>query len=177
VYTGKLVKLRAFDPPDAERYRGWVNDDEIAALVDRVRPVSRGEHQAWYETLVTSESACVFAVERLDDGRFIGIVWLYGIHWRHRRAEVRIVLGDRESWGGGFGTDALRLIASVAFGPLDLEKLWAEVLARNPRAVAAFERAGFVREGLLRDDRVGAGGRIDVVRLGLLRAAPVEGRS
>ncbi len=174
MYTGKLVKLRAFDPADAERYRAWVNDGEIAALVDRVKAVSHPEHQAWYEALVASEGACVFAVERLDDGRFIGIVWLYDIHRRHRRAEVRIVLGDRQSWGGGFGTDALRLIASVAFGPLDLEKLWADVLVTNPRAVAVFERAGFVREGLLRGDRAGADGRVDVVRLGLLRPAEAE---
>jgi RimJ/RimL family protein N-acetyltransferase len=174
VYTGKLVKLRAFDPSDAERYRAWVNDGEIAALVDRVEPVGRREHEAWYEALVTSDTACVFAVERLDDGRFIGIVWLYGIHRRHRRAEVRIVLGDRESWGGGYGRDALRLIASVAFGSLDLEKLWADVLATNPRAVAAFERVGFVREGLLRGDRARTDGRVDVVRLGLLRAEWTE---
>jgi RimJ/RimL family protein N-acetyltransferase len=177
VYTGKLVKLRAFDRADAERYRDWVNDAEIAALVDRVKPVSRHEHEAWYEALVTSDTACVFAVERLDDGRFIGLVWLYAIHWRHRRAEVRIVLGDRASWGSGFGLDALRLLVSVAFGPLDLEKLWADALVSNPRAIAAFERAGFVREGLLRGDRVGAGGRIDVVRLGLLRTDAAEGRS
>jgi len=44
------------------------------------------------------------------------------------------------------------------------------VLATNPRAVAAFERAGFVREGVLRGDRVSKGQRVDVVRLGLLRA-------
>jgi len=175
MYLGKLVKLRPFEPADAERYRAWVNDAEIAALVDRIKPVSELEHRAWYEALVKSDTTCVFAVERLDNERFIGIVWLHGIHWRHRRAEVRIVLGDRESWGGGHGIDALRVIASVAFGAMDLEKLWADVLVSNPRAVAAFERAGFVREGVLRGDRVQADGRVDVVRLGLLRAARAEG--
>lgn len=169
MYAGKLVKLRAFEPDDAERYRAWVNDAEIARLVDRARPVTKLEHGEWYRQLVTSDRHVVFAVERLDDARFIGLVWLYEIHWRHRRAEVRIVIGDRDAWSRGHGSDALRVISQVAFGPMNLEKLWADVLETNPRAVASFEHAGFRREGTLVGDRVEDGRRVDIVRLGLLR--------
>jgi RimJ/RimL family protein N-acetyltransferase len=169
VYRGELVRLRSFEPEDAERYRVWVNDPEVARLIDRAGQVSRAEHDAWYRALVTSPSATAFAVDRLADGRFIGLAWLYDIHPRHRRAEVRIVIGDRAAWGGGCGTDALRVLARIAFGPLGLEKLWAEVLATNPRAAAAFERAGFSREGLLRADRVQDDRRLDVIRLGRTR--------
>jgi len=166
---GKLVRLRAFEPDDAERYRAWVNDPEVARLIDRDGQVTRAEHEAWYRALVGSSTAAVFAIDRLDDGAFIGLVWLYGIHPRHRRAEVRIVIGDRSAWGGGCGTDALRVLIRIAFGPLGLEKLWADVLATNPRAAAAFERAGFTREGLLVADRVQDKGRVNVIRLGILR--------
>jgi RimJ/RimL family protein N-acetyltransferase len=169
IYHGELVRLRAFALDDAGRYLSWVNDPEIAWLIDRAGPVSQAEHEAWYRVLITSPSAAPFAVERLADGEFIGLVWLYDIHRRHRRAEVRIVIGDRRAWGGGYGTDSLRALARIALGPLNLEKLWADVLATNPRAVAAFERAGFKREGLLVGDRVQDGKRVDVVRLGLLR--------
>ncbi len=168
------MRLRPFEREDAECYRTWVNDEEIAGLVDRVRPVTRLEHEAWYEALVRSDRTCAFAVDRRDNERFIGLAWLHGVEWRHRRAEVRIVLGDRESWGKGYGTDALRVLVSIAFGPMGLEKLWAEALATNGRAVAAFERAGFVREGVLRQDRIHTGGRVDVVRLGILRSIDME---
>lgn len=168
--AGARVVLRSFERTDAERYRQWVNDPEIGALIDRGRPVDAAEHARWYEALVSAETSRTFAIDD-EGGRFIGLVWLYGIHWRHKRAEVRIVIGERTAWRGGRGTEALRLVAEAAFGSLDLEKLWADVLSTNPRAVAAFERAGFVREGLLRGDRVGAGGeRVDVVRLGRLRS-------
>ena len=169
VYQGELVRLRTFGPDDAERYRVWVNDPEIARLIDRADPVTQAEHEAWYRALVASPFAAVFAVDRLSDGALIGIVWLYDIHQRHRRAEVRIVIGDKSAWGGGYGTDALRVLARIAFGPLQLEKLWADVLAANPRGAGAFERAGFTREGLLRGDRVQDAGRVDVIRLGILR--------
>jgi RimJ/RimL family protein N-acetyltransferase len=166
---GDLVTLRPFELTDAEVYRTFVNDPEIGRLLDRARPVTRFEHERWYEQLVTSDTSVVFAIEDATLG-FIGLVWLYAIHWRHRRAEVRILIGDRRVWGGGRGTDALRVLTRVAFGPLNLEKLWADVLATNPRAAAAFERAGFVREGRLRGDRVVDGRRVDVLRLGLLRS-------
>lgn len=169
VYEGRLVRLRPFEPDDAERYRAWVNDPEIAWLIDRTGAVTEAEHRAWYRALVASSSAAAFAVDRLADGEFIGLVWLYDIHQRHRRAEARIVIGERSAWGGGYGTDAIRVLIRIGFGPLNLEKLWADVLATNPRGVGAFERAGFTREGLLRGDRVQDGGRVDVIRLGILR--------
>ena len=169
VYEGVRVRLRPFEPGDAERYRGWVNDPEIARLIDRAGPVTQAEHEAWYRALVASPSAVVFAVDRLDDGALIGVVWLYDIHPRHRRAEVRIVIGDKSAWGGGYGTDVLRVLVRIAFGPLRLEKLWADVLATNPRGARAFERAGFRREGLLLGDRIQDDGRVDVIRLGILR--------
>lgn len=168
--AGARVVLRPFERTDAERYRQWVNDPEIGALIDRGQPVEAEEHARWYEALVSADTNRTFAIDD-EAGRFIGLVWLYGIHWRHRRAEVRIVIGERTAWRGGRGTEALRLVAEAAFGPLGLEKLWADVLSTNPRAVAAFESAGFAREGLLRGDRLGAGGeRVDVVRLGRLRS-------
>ena len=168
-YQGVLVRLRPFERGDAERYRAWVNDPETARLIDRAGRVGKAEHEAWYRALMTSPTAAAFAVDRLTDGAFIGVAWLYDIHQRHRRAEVRIVIGDKRAWGGGYGPDALRVLTRVAFGTLKLDKLWADVLATNPRAARAFERAGFTREGLLAGDRVQDGGRVDVIRLGLLR--------
>jgi len=169
VYQGARVRLRTFEPDDAERYRAWVNDPEIARLIDRAGPVTQTEHEAWYRALVASPSTAVFAIDRLGDGKLIGVVWLYDIHPRHRRAEVRIVIGDKSAWGGGYGTDALQILARIAFGPLRLDKLWADVLVTNPRGARAFERAGFKREGLLLGDRVQDDGRVDVIRLGILR--------
>jgi len=168
VAADRLVTLRAFERDDAERYRRWVNDPEIGAFIDRGQPVTPEEHARWYEALVSAESNRVFAVDDAG-GTFVGLVWLYGIHRRHRRAEVRIVIGERKAWGTGVGTEALRRVSDIAFDTLGLEKLWADVLVTNPRAVASFEKAGFVREGLLRGDRAAASGRVDVVRLGRLR--------
>lgn len=163
---GELVRLRRFERGDAEIYRSFVNDPDTARRIDRAGTVTAEEHAVWYEALVTSASADVFAVVERATDAFIGLVWLFGIEPRHARAEVRIVLG--RSQGRGCGTEALRLLAHHAFSKRGLAKLWADVLAFNEGAARAFEKAGFVREGLLKSDRAFGEGRVDVIRFGFL---------
>lgn len=160
ILTNDLVRLRPFEPEDQPEYRKWVNDPEIMSLVDRFRPVTKEEHRAWYRDMTSRPDRIVFAVERASDGAYVGNIWLHDVDLRHRKAEVRIVLGRH--LGAGLGTAALNLLREYAFGRVDLEKLFAFVLASNPRARKAFVRAGFRREARLRGDRRVGGRRVDV---------------
>ncbi len=166
IIEGELIRLRPFEREDAETYRAFVNDPEVARRIDRAGTVTAEEHAAWYEALVNSETAEVFAVEEKSSGSFIGLVWLYDIQVRHSRAEVRIVFGRAQ--GRGCGPEALRLLCTHAFETRGLQKVWADVMAFNEPAARAFEKAGFAREGLLRSDRATGAGRTDVIRFGLV---------
>jgi len=172
MYDGKVVRLRAFEWEDATRYREWVNDAELASLVDRYRPVSLEEHRRWYDGVTTSDTILMFAVDDLETGEFLGCAWLFDIDKHHRRAEVRILLGGK--LGHGRGTDALRTLARVAFTRVGLKRVVAEVLQSNARAARAFESSGFKREGVLREDRFVNGKPHDVVRFGLLSSELVD---
>ena len=164
---GGSVVLRPLERSDLERWREWVNDPEIAAFLDRVLPVSQPEHERFFEVAVVgNERAVWFALERPGDGRYLGNVWLWDLDQRHRRAEVRILVGERSAWGTGVGTEALELLASYAFGKLALHKLYAYVHARNPRAAKAFLKASFVEEARLRDEAFWDGVPGDVLRFG-----------
>jgi RimJ/RimL family protein N-acetyltransferase len=169
MYDGRYIRLRPFEWEDAEKYRAWVNDSQIVSLVDRVRPVTAEEHRRWYDTIVSDPHCVIFAIEVRPKKRFVGCVWLYGIDHRHRHAEVRIVIGDKQYWGRGIGREAISGIVQFAFGKLDLHKVYAYVLATNPRAAETFKTAGFVREGLLRGERYVDGEFVDVLRFGLVR--------
>ncbi len=145
---GRTVILRPIDPADLERWRAWVNDPEIAGFLDRALPVSGPEHEHFFETMVIGNPRAVwFALERPgapDD--YIGNVWLWDLDARHRRAEVRILIGDRSAWGTGAGTEALQILAGYAFEKLGIQKLYAYVHARNPRAARSFVKAGYIEE-------------------------------
>lgn len=148
----------------------WYNDPELARLLNRLRPITEAEHRYWFEHLAQKPERH-FAVERLEDGRHLGNVWLADIDQANRKAEVRIVMGDPEDRRRGCGPRAIRLVAEYAFGEMDLNRLYAYVLAFNPRAIGAFMRAGFSIEGTLKQDRWAGNAFSDAIVLGRLREA------
>ena len=74
------------------------------------------------------------------------------IDWKSRKAEFFITIGEKQFWDKGFGTDALRIVIRLAFDKMNLNRLWLTVLVDNPRAIRCYEKCGFVREGLLRQE-------------------------
>lgn len=169
MYRGKQVCLRPFEWEDAEKYHQWVNDPEILPLVDRVLPVTAAGHRRWYESLVSDPRSVIFAIDALSGKQFVGCIWLYGIDYRHRNAELRILIGDKQYWGKGIGKEAISILVRFALKQLNLHKLYAYVLATNARALGVFEKAGFVREGILKQERYVNGAFVDVVRLAFVR--------
>jgi len=166
--TEHTVRLRPLEPGHREKTREWANDPELMRLLNRDRPVSQGEHEQWFATLKERKDCTYFAIETVPDGIHVGNIWLWNIEPRHRRAEVRIVIGT-DYTGQGVGTQAIVGLCDYAFEQLELHKLYAYVLAINPRARRAFEKAGFLLEGTLCEDRWTGDGFVDVYLFGKLR--------
>jgi RimJ/RimL family protein N-acetyltransferase len=141
------------------RTRQWANDPDIARLMDRARPVSEDEHEAWFASIGQREDCRYFAIEH--EGRHVGNAWLWAIDPRHHKAELRIVIGDAAARGQGLGTAAIDRLCRHGFEQLDLHRIYAYVLSLNLAGRRAFEQAGFTLEGTLRDDRVSTGRFVD----------------
>lgn len=141
-------------------------------LMDRHNPVSEAEHEAWFRSVVQGEGCAYFAIEAVDGGAHVGNTWLWAIDQRHRKAELRVVIGDAAARGRGMGAEAIDRLCGHAFETLGLHRVYAYVLAINPAARHAFERAGFALEGTLRDDRWADNEFVDTYLLARLR----EGR-
>jgi RimJ/RimL family protein N-acetyltransferase len=167
---GSAVTLRPLERRHLEKTRAWANDPELMRLLDRARPVSEAEHEEWFARIGERADCAYFAIETRDGGAHVGNVWLWDIDARHRRAELRIVIGERAHTGRGAGTEAINALCGYAFGHLNLHRVYAYVLAFNPRARRAFEKAGFILEGTLREDRRADEGYTDVYLLGKLNS-------
>lgn len=150
--SGGHVSIVPLDRRHLERTRTWANDREIMRLMDRACPVSEAEHEEWFASLSTRRDCLYFAIETADQAH-VGNVWLWAIDHRHRKAELRVVIGDAAARGRGLGAEAIDRLCRHGFDRLGLHRVYAYVLAINPTARRAFERAGFVLEGTLRDDR------------------------
>ncbi len=166
--AGSGVTLVALDRVHMARTRVWANDPEISRLMNRERAVQESEHEAWFESIRRRDDCAFFAVETGDPAAHVGNVWLWAIEPRHRKAELRIVIGEAAARGKGVGTQAIDLLCRYGFERLGLHRIYAYVLAINPTARRAFERAGFRLEGTLQDDRWTGDGFTDTYLLARL---------
>ncbi len=169
---GELVRLRAIDPESlAKALSGWGADSEFFRLLDwnPARRYSVKSTQEWLEKHMEDELAHAFAIHTLEDDRLIGDIGLDGVNWPHGDTFVGISIGEREFWGRGYGTDAMRVILRYAFHELNLQRVTLNVFAYNQRAVRSYEKAGFTLEGRMRGGVLREGRRWDVLYMGILR--------
>ncbi len=89
------------------------------------------------------------AVEQ-DGDRLVGSVTLDIENTDHARGLVGFVFAA-ESWGRGYASEALGLMLDFAFGELDLHRVAAHCDPGHEPCSRVLEKAGMVREGLLRD--------------------------
>jgi RimJ/RimL family protein N-acetyltransferase len=169
VIAGRHVRLVPLDRRHLRSTREWANDAALGALLDRGWPVSDGEHDQWFARIAERRDCVYFAIEAAESETHLGNVWLWDIDWRHRNAEIRIVIGEPAAVGRGVGSETIGLMSRYAFERLNLHRLFAHVLSTNPRARRAFEKAGFELEGTLKADRWAGDRYIDVHILGKLQ--------
>ena len=171
LFRGRLVRLAPPMPEDAPVLARWSEDGEFQRLLElrAIRPLSpdmaaeRDKARRGDPTLVE------FRVRTLTDDRLIGFAALYAIDWPNQSARVVFGIGEPAYRHKGYGADALRLLLRYAFDELNLHRLAAELPAYNHRALHVLERAGFRREGTLREALHRDGRRWDVALVGLLR--------
>jgi RimJ/RimL family protein N-acetyltransferase len=172
--TGELVHLVAADPQQtAEAYSRWSRDSEFWRLMasDISQPYSKKQTAASFEKWQGKEDPdnFYFSIRTLNGDQMIGDIGLDGVQWNHGDTFVGIGIGERDFWGKGYGTDAMRIILRYAFTELNLWRVSLDVFEYNPRAVRSYEKAGFVHEGRIRQALNRAGKRWDIIFMGITR--------
>ena len=167
---GELVVLRPRVEDDLPLFARWHGDPDVrhwlhmSEMPDQSLEVER---QRW--SVVRNDPTRVsFVIETLD-GVPIGNIGLIGIDVAHRRAELGIAIGEKDHWGRGYGTDAMRVILRFAFDTLNLRRLELITDIDNERGIRAYEKCGFVREGVLRAKRLRYGEPLDMLMMSVLR--------
>jgi len=131
-------------------YQRWFNELQVTRTLDLpIRPVTFEDESSWFERAVTGATV-VFTIYELETMRPIGNLDLRNIDHYNGIAEYGIAIGEVDTWGKGYGTEATRLMLSYAFDVLGLHNVWLAVYANNLGAVRAYERAGFKRAGVRR---------------------------
>ncbi|SDZ08654.1 Protein N-acetyltransferase, RimJ/RimL family [Amycolatopsis xylanica] len=145
--TGKLTRLRALEPSDAETLARWF-DDPVVSRVMVGYPVSLAQVvKRCRERPRNTYGSLVLCIESLASGRALGVIALTGAEPESGWAELSIYLGDAEFRGGGYGTDAVRVLCRYGFDQMRLHGVHLLVAASNAGARHVYSKVGFVEEG------------------------------
>jgi len=176
---GQLVRLTSEEPDiEAKQHARWQRDTEFHRLADSdpADMFSEKKIKEWIEKNIEDgfkPERYFFSLRTLTDDKVIGFLsmWYGAIH---REVWVGVGIGDREYWGKGYGTDAMKLCLQYAFMELGAERVSLGLHAYNARALRAYEKAGFQLEGRTRGDMLREGERTDSLWMGALRADWLE---
>ena len=174
LFTGKQIRLTAENPDVmAKAFASWNLDSEYHRLLDSdpAHLWSQKQFKDWFEKDLEKDNPneFFFMIRPLDGEQPIGFTGLMDIHWNHGDAMAAIALGARENWGQGYGTDAMRTLLRYAFTELNLRRVTLIVFEYNPRAIRAYEKCGFVKEGIVRGVIQREGRRWDWHIMGILK--------
>ena len=86
----------------------------------------------------------------------------------NRNTDIDIIIGKKELWGKGYGADALRAFIGFLFKTFNLNRIWLATYVYNRRAINAYEKVGFKKEGILREDALIDGKFVDSVLFSIL---------
>jgi RimJ/RimL family protein N-acetyltransferase len=167
VTEGRLVRLRGFERSDLAACVKWIQDPEVREFLMFRYPMSMAEEERWYDSLLKSGTDRIFAIETLQ-GRYIGNIGLHRIDLLDRHAELGIFIGDKAHWSKGCGAEAIKLLLEVAFGELNLHKVYLHHQKHNARARKCYEKCGFTEEGVLKDHIYKNGKYIDAPVMGVI---------
>ncbi len=167
---GTLINLRAPELADAQHVHRWRNDREVTYTLGRRYMMSMGyvESMVRERALQFPAAGAQFTIET-KAGRVIGDIGLFGVSAENREAYVGIMIGEKDCWSSGYGSDALRTLLRFAFDEMNLHRVALHVFDFNPRAIASYRKCGFVEEGRLRQAMYRAGQHHDVVMMSILR--------
>ncbi|GAA0718701.1 GNAT family protein [Dokdonella soli] len=169
--AGAGVRLRALAARDVDALFALHSDARVMRYWSFTAWTAREQAVEHIARLAREREVMEFypwVATRPDSDTLIGTCSLFGIHHEHARGVIGYALAP-QFWGRGLAGAMLQPALDFAFDTLDLNRIEADIDPLNIASCKLVERAGFQREGYLRERwRVG-GGVQDTALYGLLR--------
>lgn len=157
---------------DAAAMLADLEDEEAMRLTGTHAEFTQDEIEDWTASRAEADDRLDLAVTDRSTGQWLGEVVISNWDEDNRSCSFRVALsaGARDR---GIGTESTRLIVDYVFDRITsppVNRIELEVFAFNPRAIAAYERAGFQREGVRRDALLWDGTYVDALVMSIIRS-------
>src|SRR3954453_18615971 len=135
---GSKVILRRHVPENVAAFRRWYADPQIARLARyQATPMRPEEIERFFAARVIGPDALAMAVHVRGTDRLIGTCAFSQLDGENGSALYHITIGEPDTWGKGYGTEATRLMVDHAFETLGLHRISLNVFEFNERAIRA----------------------------------------
>jgi RimJ/RimL family protein N-acetyltransferase len=171
VIRAERVYLRPAERSDVPSFVRWLADAEVTGNLAIRLPISQAAEEKWFDQMLEQQGKqhYHFVICLIDGDRPIGATDLRDLDLENGKAGFGIVIGEKAEWNKGYGTETLEAICDFGFGQLRLERIYLEVYADNKAGQRAYQKAGFVQEGVLRNAHFADGRHQDAHIMSLLR--------
>lgn len=140
---GQRIYLKTLKEINAtEEYCSWINDKSVNKYLDTKSTTVKELRE--YIKIRSNDPNCLFLGIFLKNNNIhIGNIKLEPIDFKKKTGTLGILIGVRNFWNKGFGTEALNFLINYAFNSLNLERISLGVYKDNISAIKAYEKSGF----------------------------------
>ena len=169
VIKGISVYLRAIKDEDMESIYMSCQEEEFLYMTGTRKSFTLDEIIKSYKQFSKDPTRYDFAICLVDTNEIIGDLSILDIDQDNKKAGFRISLHSRKTLNKGYGTEATQLAQKFTFEELKLNRLELEVFSHNIRGIKAYEKAGFKKEGTLRQSLYMNNKYSDEIIMGMLQ--------
>lgn len=154
--TGEKVALGPIHRGLIEINQRWINQLETTRFL-KMGVMSLDAEESWYDRIAKGDDIVYFAIYEKTTMQPIGGVNFHNINHEHRKAELGIMIGEKDLRGKGYGTEAVKLMCDFGFNAMGLNSIMLLTSGWNTAGQRAYEKAGFNEIGRRREARWFAG--------------------
>jgi RimJ/RimL family protein N-acetyltransferase len=171
ITQGITIILTPSSRDEVPTYWRWICDPDVnATLSDTGACVTIENEYTWYDENIAHprEDLVHVDVRERATARLVGNGELFDIDHVNGTAELGILIGEKDCWGRGYGTQAVALLTQYGFQVLGLANILLRCNDFNARALAAYRTVGFHEIGRRRKSVLISGRRTDEILMDLL---------
>ena len=146
------ISIRKFGKEDIENKVKWINNPQNNTYLHYDLPLVYDKTLLWFRRIQNQTDRYDAVIEA--DGVPIGLIGLLQIDKRNQKSEFYIALGEEAYKGKGIAFEASKILLAHAFCDLQLNKVYLYTETDNRAAQKLFEKLGFQKEGLLKEDLI-----------------------
>lgn len=153
-----------YEPP----YIDWMMDKEVNKYNSHgIFPLTPKKTEDFIQS-INNKEIIVWSIW-INKDIWVGNISLQFFDWINRSAELAILLGNKEYWGKGIGTEASKVVLYHGFRKLNMNRIWLGTSEANIGMIKIAENIGMTKEGISKEALFYDGVYRDIVHYGILK--------